>query len=422
MLLILNLKLAGSFLVVVLLLTSFFCFQPLNAVTYTPDVSVVRVSQYDCYTNYVDEWGDTYSYLKLVPGYTVTVQNTGNGASKNTTMNFYIKTFDNKTLVKYIKVPALNPGQAKRISFSCNAGSDGSFKEGYVIINPARTFKESNFVNNIRKFTLKEVFSSTNKTNVTEYGKVNTTVETQKYAFYETYSYNCPAGSYGNINRVVLYLENPSGYWYNVTKIRARVNSSLINNVTFQFNNKHYKPSVVDNNTVELNISPPRNDIWQVAIWVNGTNLENKSALCEPLQVINSTGHDVSAGTLRYAWEYYMLKSWRWVDGYQTFPYKPGANYNTHLENVTKIVIKGDTAGRYTAGWFITPVGSFSSIKVNYGSSVKNPTLIGNGRYGYSMRIRDISPVGYTIEGTKLQGFKNFKGLGFSSWTWRTDI
>lgn len=420
MLLISNLKLPGSFLIIALLLTSFFCFQPSNAVTYTPDVSVVRISQYDCWTSGMDEWGDSYSYMKLVPGYTVTVYNGGNGASGNTTMNFYVKTFDGKVLVKYLKVPALNPGQAKRISFSCNAGTDGSFKEGYVIINPDRALKESNYVNNIRKFTLKEVFTSTNKTNVTEYGKVNTTVLTQKYAFYETYSYNCPIGSYENINRVVLYLEHPYDYFYNVTKIRAEVPSSLANNVTFQFNNKHYKPSVVDNNTVELNLSPPRSDIWQVAIWVNGTNLEDKSALSEPLQVINSSGSDLSAGTVRYVWEYYILKTYKWVDGYQTFPYKPGANYYTHLENVTKIVVNGDTAGRYTAGWFITPVGSFNSIKAFYGNSEEPATLISNGRYGISHRMRDISTAGYIIEGTNLKGFRNFKGLGFSSWTWRT--
>lgn len=417
MLFISNFKLSGSFLIIVLILTSFFCFQPSSA-AYVPDVCVVRVSQYDCYTNVMDEWGDSYSYMKLVPGYSVTVQNLGNGYSQNTTMNFYIKTFDGKVLVKYIKVPPLNPGQAKRISFSCNAGSDGSFKEGYVIINPTRSFKESNFNNNIRKFTLKEVFSSTNKTNVTEYGKVNTTVETQKYASYQTYNYTCPAGSYKNIYRVIVSLEHPSSYFYNVTKIRAKVPSSLANNVTFQFNNKHYKPSFVGNNTVELNISPPRNDIWQVNIWVNGTNLENKSALSEPLQVINSSGSDVSAGTVRYAWEYYIEKSYKWVDGYQTFPYKPGAAYNTHLENVTKIIVRGDTAGRYTAGWFITPVGSINSIKAFYGNSEKPATLISNGRYGVSHRMRDISTAGYIIEGTKLQGFKNFKGLGFSSWTW----
>ena len=87
-----NYKIAISFLITTLLLTSFFTIPCSNA-SYIPDLTITRVSHYDVWSSGLDKNGFPYQYHKLVPGYTITVYNGGTGASQNTTLNFYIKTF-----------------------------------------------------------------------------------------------------------------------------------------------------------------------------------------------------------------------------------------------------------------------------------------------------------------------------------------
>jgi len=47
---------------------------------------------------------------------------------------------------------------------------------------------------------------------------------------------------------------------------------------------------------------------------------------------------------------------------------------------------------------------------------------VSNGCYGINHRMRDVSYIGFEINGTKLQGFNNFKSLGFNSWTWQSNF
>lgn len=418
-----NYKLVGSFLIVTLLLTSFFNFQYSNA-AYMPDLSIVRVSNYDTWSSVSNEWGGSSYYHKLVPGYTVTVYNAGTGASQNTTMNFFIKTFDNKTLVKYIKVPALNPGQSKRVSFSMNNGTDGSFKEGYAVINPLKTFNEISFKNNIRKFGLQEVILKNSTKNVTEVYQVPGSNITWSGT---TTNYTSPLSGKTGITRMYCKINFELTRDLDIRSITVPIPGYLHDNVTmgtyggYQSNSGH--PTSWNDTSCTFMVDKYYNRLEYAEITVTGQNLENKHVFSEPIQVTKQvfnpyqdvwTYSDIANGLTRNVQEDYSGIS------LNSTTYSGTAfNYTVHHKNVVSLKIIGDNRGLYTAGWFITPIGSVNSVNAIYGSNQKPAILIANGRYGISHRMRDISPIGFEINGTNLQGFNNFKSLGFSSWTWQ---
>lgn len=434
-----NYRLATSFLIAALLLTSFFTFQLDNA-AYTPDLSIVRVSPCDFWTNALDEYGWPYQYHKLVPGYSVTIYNAGNGASTNTTMDFYIKTFDGKCLVKHIKVPGLDPGQSRRVSFSMNNQTNGSFKEGYALVNPYRNFTEVSYKNNLRHFGLKETILD-NSTNVTEYYTYHTEYwrndsgYVNDYQYFYVPSYNSPLSNHTGIYYIDYYCVNPPDWWYNVKKVRCKIPSSLAGNVTFNIQNVNYVPAVVDNETMQVEFSTPLSRMDRVHVYVNGTNLEQQGAIKEPLEILNTNNQNLAVGFNRHVWEWYRYYQEKYTFINQTqnlqanYSYQMGTDYRVHHENVTSINVIGNPRNLYVAGWFITPVGS-SVAGVNalyrdydwYGNpfvaSVPATSML-NGRYGISYKIRDKNLIGFQFNGTNLQGFNNFKSLGFSSWTWR---
>ena len=176
-----NYKELAGFLIVALLLISFFCIQDTQA-AYTPDLTIVKISP--------DNYEPFSIYPKYVPGYSVEIANYGSGASQNTTMTFCIRTFENKTLVKNIKVPALNAGKGIRIRFSMSNQTDGSFKEGYAIVNPQKSFKEINFNNNARNFSLKEVMLASSNKTITEYWETRSTQFVNSSNNYTVSEYN----------------------------------------------------------------------------------------------------------------------------------------------------------------------------------------------------------------------------------------
>lgn len=418
-----NYKIAISFLITILLLASFFTISCSNA-SYIPDLTITRISHYDVWSSGLDKNGFPYQYHKLVPGYTVTVYNGGTGASQNTTLNFYIKTFDNKTLAKYIKVPAMNPGQTKRISFSMNAGTDGSFKEGYAIINPLNTFKEVSYKNNIRKFGLQELMLKNSTKNVTEIYQVAGSPITWNGT---TNNYTSPLSSKTGITNLdcKIYFGDHD---VDILNITVPIPGYLHNNVTMTVSGDQFKsssPTSWNDTSCTYKVDSYFGTLNYIEIKVVGDNLESKNVFKEPIQVIQEAWEpykeewiysDMAAGKTRNIQEVYTGTTLKNASYYGT-----SFNYTVHHNNVVSIIVKGDNRGLYTVGWFINPLGSVCNITALFERDRLPATVVSNVCYGISHRMRDIRYIGFEINGTNLQGFNNFKSLGFNSWTWQSN-
>lgn len=376
-------------------------FAQLNSAAYVLDLKVTRVSHYDALSSGLDASGSPYNYYKLCPGYTVTVSNGGNGASQNTTMNFYIRTFDNKTLVKYIKVPAMNPGDTKRISFSCNSGSDGSFKEGYVLINPAKSFNEVSYKNNLRHFTLQDVILKNSTKTVTEtYYTVSQSSPVSCFDVFDVNSYNSVLTNHTGVNAIQVKLHNPD-YFMNPLTFKLNIPASLQNQITITLmkaGRVYYQghPNVIVNDScleLDLEVWETTSYITDVNIDIAGSNLENAGAYRDSLSIWDRWGNEINLNSLnRHVTENYT--SYMSVKNYFNATYNiTDLNYTVHHQNVTSLRVLGDCRGLYVARWFITAQGNFNSISGIYGSNF-SPALIVNSktsRFGISHRMRDIA-------------------------------
>ena len=422
-----NFKELAGFLIVALLLTSFFSIQDIQA-AYTPDLSIVKITPY----NYVP-----YStYQKYVPGYSVEVANYGSGASQNTTMNFYIKTFDNKTLMKTVKVPALNAGKGTHISFSMSNKTDGSFMEGYAVVNPTKSFKEISYNNNIRKFSLKEaMLSSSNKTITETYQES----ESSNQSFTTETIKKPNRGSnnlhYNNITQLTRVIPINSG-WYTVDSVIVPCNGSLHNNMTLNIGGSYpYSGSPSEWNAkslenggyVKFEVNTDIYSITDIRLSVTGEELEKKAQINDTI-IINTRWFDDDL----WDWEpeahnyfenkscYYTGQSTSQILTNKTASYITNStSYTVHHSNIIELKVLGTSDGYYTAGWFITPKGTFNNVTGLYGNNEKPAILISNGQYGLSQKIRDIPQFGFIIKGSNIKGFSDFKSLGFRSWTWK---
>ena len=405
----------GVFLIAALLLTSFFCFQDVNA-AYTPDLGVIRVSPY----NY-DEF-DIYDFPKYQPGYRVEIGNYGSAVSPETNMTFYIKTFDNKTLKKTIKVPSIRPGYKRSVKFSMCAKTDGSFKEGYAVVNPSKSFQEISYKNNIRKITLKDVILKSSNKTVTETGLVPSNLTWSG----STSNYTSPISGKTGITK--MYCKIDSDFrWNSIGYIKAPIPGYLHDNVTMKaYGNtiKQGKPTSWDENSCTFNVNTYFSTFNYAEITVTGENLENEIVFREPIQIMKQYWDpygqqwaytDIAEGKTRNVQETYIGYS----GNIAVYTVSDVSSYKVHSQNVTKLTVTGDPRELYVAGWFITPKGSISGVNALYGNNKLPGTAMANGRYGISKRIRGYDSIGWEIQGNDIKGFKNFRSLGFSSWTWK---
>ena len=416
----------AGIIVLTLLITAFFNFKETNA-AYTPDLSIVKVSP--------NNYEGFSTYPKYVPGYAVEIANYGSGASKNTTLDFYIKTFDNKYLKKTIKVPALNAGKGVRIRFSMSNQTDGSFKEGYAVVNSNKAFKEIKFTNNARKFSLKEVMLSSSNKTITEYWETRSSQFVNSSYNYTVNEYNSPLSNITGINKIVIDMKHPiinaddpestENYWMYITKARLKIPSSLQNKtkVTIKKSNgatSEKTPVIIDNETLEARwqVYETMSYITDVIITITDSNLESKNAFKEPVRFWDRTGAEINSTATKYVSEYYSCEFVN-VTNYNASYVTTSNSYTVHNSNITALKVLGTSDGYYTAGWFITPKGTFSNVIGLYGNSQRQASLISNGQYGLSQKIRDIPQFGFMIQGSNIQGFSGFKSLGFRSWTWK---
>jgi len=422
-----NFKEVTGFLIVALLLTSFFSIKDTNA-AYTPDLTIVKIAP--------NNYEGFSTYPKYVPGYSVEIANYGSGASKNTTMNFYIRTFENKTIMKTVKVPALNAGKGARIRFSMSNQTDGSFKEGYAAVNPYKSFKEINFTNNARKFSLKEVMLSSSNKTITEYWETRTSQFVNSSNNYTVSEYNSPLSNITGINKIVIDMKHPiintndlestENYWMYITKVRLKIPSSLQNKtkVTIKKSNgatsEKTPNKIIDNGTIEITWQAyeAMSYITDVIITITDNNLESKNAFKEPVRFWDRTGAEINSTATKYVSEYYSCEFVN-VTNYNASYVTTSNSYTVHHSNITALKVLGTSDGYYTAGWFITPKGTFNNIIGLYGNNQRQASLISNGQYGLSQKIRDVPQFGFMIQGSNIQGFSSFKSLGFRSWTWK---
>lgn len=425
-----NKKEVAGFLIVALLLTSFFSIQDTNA-AYTPDLTIIKVSPY-----YYESFE---LYQKYVPGYSVDIANYGSGASKNTTMNFYIRTLENKTIMKTLKVPALNAGKGVRLRFSMSNKTDGSFKEGYAAVNPYKSFKEISFNNNARKFSLKEIMSTSSNKTVTEVYQTAGTPQTWSGT---TLNYTSPLSGKTGITRMYCKINFNNQRDTGIKSIIAPIPGYMHDNVTIKafggYQQNSGQPTDWNDTSCTFNIETYYNTLEYVEITVTGQNLESKNVFKEPIEVLKAdwintdeepdygywTYTDIAGGLTRNVQEDYSGVS----TSNQTYNTTNAKTYTVHHSNVIELIVKGNTDNCYTAGWFITPKGTFNEVIGIYGSTdqygdwygtEKTASLISNGQYGLSQKIRDIPQFGFIIKGSNIQGFTSFKSLGFKPWTWK---
>lgn len=405
----------SAFLIATLILTSFFCFQDVNA-AYTPDLSIIRVSPY----NYDDF--DIYRFPKYQPGYYVEIANYGSGVSPETNMDFYTKTFDNKTLKKTIKVPAMNAGSKRSVKFSMCAGTDGSFKEGYAVLNPSKSFQERSYKNNIRKFGLKDVILKTSNKTVTETSLVPTNLTWSG----TTSNYTSPLSGKTRINKMYCKI-NSNFRWDTLAYIKVPIPGYLHDNVTIKAYGdviKQGKPTSWDEDSCTFNVNNYFDTFNYAEITVTGEDLDNKVIFREPIQIMKQYWDpygqqwaytDIAAGKTRNVQETYSSYS----ENIAVYTVSDVSSYNVHSQNVTKLTVTGDSRELYAIGWFITPKGSFNSVNALFGANSLPGIAMAKGRYGISKRIRGYNLIGWEIQGNDIKGFQNFKSLGFSSWTWK---
>lgn len=409
----------SAFLIAALLLTSFFYFQDINA-AYTPDLSIIRVSPY----NYAEF--DIWDFPKYQPGYYVEVANYGSSASPETNMDFYIKTFDNKTLKKTIKVPAMNAGSKRSVKFSMCANTEGSFKEGYAVVNPSKSFQERSYKNNIIKFGLKDVILKNSSKTVTEYYSTSETQLISNSEYFTVSQYNSPLSNKTGITSIKCNLHNPNDYWMYPGKFRLKIPQSMQNGTKIKITKSNgaydeYIPNIViDNETMELQL-----EVWQmktfvkdITITITSNNLESKGALKEPIQIWDRYGAELTTYN-RDVTENYTSYETIIHDFIASYTVTDTSSYTVHNQNVTKLIVTGDSRELYVAGWFITPKGSINNVTALYGANRFPGTAMTNGRYGISKKIRGYDLIGWEIHGSDIKGFSNFKSLGFSSWTWK---
>ena len=204
-----------------MLLTSFLHLQEAEAAR-TPNLIVLKVSP----NNYMS----FAKYPKYVPGYAVEIGNYGSAASKATTIDMYIRTYDGKSIKKSFPVPAINAGKIIRVRFSMSAGTDGSLKDGYVIVNPKKSFKEISYKDNIKRFGLKDVMIKNSTKNVTEY--YYTQSSAVKWSG-TTLNYTSPLSNNTGINRIDCTI-NFNLRYLNVGYIEAQIPGYMHNNVTMR--------------------------------------------------------------------------------------------------------------------------------------------------------------------------------------------
>ena len=157
--------------------------------------------------------------------------------------------------------------------------------------------------------------------------------------------------------------------------------------------------------------------ITDIIITINDSNLESKMALREPIKIYNYADEEQITYN-RYVSEYCSYEQTTVTNHNAT--YVTTSNYYTaHNSNLTGLKVLGLTDNYYVAGWFITPKSTFNNVNGLYGNNERQASLISNGQYGLSQKIRDIPQIGFMIKGSNILGFSGFKSLGFRSWTWK---
>jgi len=336
-------------------------------------------------------------------------------------MVFYIKTFDNKTLKKTLRVPAMKAGSKRSIKFSMCANTDGSFKEGYVYVNPNKSFKELKYTNNIRKFGLKELMLKNSNKTVTETYSVPTNLTWSG----TTLNYTSPLSGNTGINRIYCKIDSYFR-WNSIDHIKVPIPGYLHDNVTIYAvgsPTKGGKPTSWDNDSCTFNVSTYFDTFYYAEITVTGSNLENKDVFREPIEIMKKYYDpwtdqylytDIAAGKTRNVQETYTGYS----ENIAVYTITD-TSYTVHHQNVTKLRVTGDPRGLYVAGWFISPKGSYNNVTALFGNNRLPGTPMANGHYGISYKLRGYSSIGWEIQGSDVKGFSNFKSLGFSSWMWK---
>jgi len=404
-------------LIALMLLTSFLHIQETEAAR-TPNLIVVKVSP--------NNYESFNEYHKYVPGYCVDIANYGSAASKATTIDMYIRTYEGKTLKKSFPIKAINAGKIIRVKFSMSRGTDGSLKDGYVIVNPKKSFKEISYKDNLKKFGLKDVMLKNSTKNVTEYYATASNVAW----IGTTSSYNSPLSNNTGINKLSCQL-NFNLRYLEIAYIEADIPGYMHENVTMKiYGSSTYQgtPTSWNDTTCRYDFNRYMSTFSYAYFEVRGNNLETKNAFKEPIKVVkrywdpyaqvwNYT--DISTGYIRNIKEYYPS----YVYNSKSYTYTTATSYTVHNSNVYKLQVTGDPRGYYCAGWFINPSAtSISKVTGVYGNELQNMrtgSKINSNTWGVSQKIRDIHRIGLIIEGNNIKGFLNFKTLGFNSWTWK---
>ncbi|MBP2045301.1 CARDB domain-containing protein [Methanobacterium aggregans] len=387
-----------------LLIISLFISSSVEAAGY-PDLSVIGVSPWDA--NMPN---------KLVSGYRVAVANYGSAPSPNSTMEFYVRTYDGKTLNKNFTVPSIPAGSARSLKFSMCNGTDGSFKNGYVVVNKKKSFREITYKNNARNFGLKETIPLSSNLTVEEFRKDNTPVSST-LGFSDLVAYNSPLSSQINVTKIEVSVYNPPSYWYNMAYARFHIPGYLHENTTLLISGNYYSPSSWDADTITFDFP----DIYRTdnaRVIISGNSLETKSAFREPFEFVNTGGVNVVADGNQWhrtAYESY-TSPYTWVKiSTKTAPL--GSSY-TASPSANKITVRANNGGRYVAGWFLIPRGNFTNITALYGSNSLQAVNATGGYYGVFHPCSRQDSIGFQMEGSNL-GFSNFRSFGFSPWTWR---
>lgn len=387
------------------------------------DLSVVGVSPW--YYQHYDE-----GYEKFIPGYRVLVANYGNSTSPNATMRVYIKTFDGKLLNRTFKVSPIRPGYMRSLKFSMANGTDGSFKQGYVLITtPKRwysdeygTYYELTYKNNARSFNLKETFKKRAKT-VTETYEEGGIPQTWSGT---TDNYTSPLSGKTGITRMYTNIDLSDVRGQYLWQVKAPIPGYMHDNVTIKVSTSSGDytghPTSWDENSVTYQVG-----YWgslnYAEITVNGDNLESKNVFTEPIQVILRdwdpwTGEpiytDIAQGRVRNVQEDYSGTS----NVSKTYNFT-GTDYQVHNQNVKSLKVTTNPDGIYIPGWFINPSGTYDNVTAIYGTNSNPATKINNTTYGIGRRIKGYDSVGFQINGSNVRGFSNFKGYAFLPWTWK---
>lgn len=370
-----------------------------------PDLSVIGVSPWDA--NMPN---------KMVSGYRVAVANYGSAPSPNSTMEFYVRTYDGKTLNKNFTVPSIPAGSARSLKFSMCNGTDGSFKNGYVIVNRKKSFREIKYKNNARNFGLKETIPSSSNLTVEEYKKDNNPVSNYK-SYSNLVSYNSPLCSQTNITEIRVSIYNGPSYWYNIAYARFHIPGYLHENTTLYVSGYPYYPTSWDADTITFDF-PDIYRTYSAYVSIRGESLENKNAFKEPFEFIDASDNNVVADGntwQRGAVEFY-TSPYSWVKlSTKTAPF--GSSY-TASSSADRITVRANNGGRYVAGWFLIPCGNFTDITALYGSNSLQAVNATGGYYGVFHPCTRQDSIGFQMEGSNL-GFSNFRSFGFSPWTWR---